>query len=229
MGILKKPGTLTIAVWSSILLHGVSFLGFDLAFPNKRESFPKSEPRTVTLISIRTAPEAIVPLEQVLPVSNTPPQTMEEIVPDESVSIKDEPSLVSPEEILVPNLITSNIESDNSGSDVDHPINQELSIVEDVGKKIPEIKEPVPVESIVPVYPFRARKKGLEGVVSLDITVSDKGVPVLCQITGSSGYKDLDDAAEKTVMASLFYPGTVDGEEVKSTLHIRIKFQLNNS
>ena len=108
-------------------------------------------------------------------------------------------------------------------------MNHKVSIVDDVGKEIPEIKEPVPVESIVPVYPFRARKKGSEGIVTLEAVISDTGTPLSCLILDSSGFKVLDDAAVKTVLASLFHPGTVDGKDVQSILRIHIRFQLNNS
>ena len=63
----------------------------------------------------------------------------------------------------------------------------------------------------------------------LDVIVSDRGSPVSCQIIESSGYKDLDDAAVKTVSASLFHPGTINGEDIESTLRIHISFKINNS
>ena len=228
MGVLKARSTLTIAVWSSILLHTVSFLGFELAFSNKSKPFPKSVPRTVTLLSIGSAPEAIVTTEQELYDSNISPQIIEDFVPDELVPIKNEPSLVQSEEISFPDFISGNAESNNSGSNSDQSMNQEISVGSDSGKDLPEIKEPVPVESIVPVYPFRARKKGLEGIVSLEVVISDTGIPLSCLIIDSSGFTDLDDAAVKTVLASLFHPGTADGEMIESLLRIRIKFKLKN-
>jgi protein TonB len=179
-------------------------------------------------LSIGSASEPIATADQELHSSNISPQIIEDFVPDELLSSKNEPSLVQSEEISFPDFISDNVESNNSTSNSDQSVNQKISVGNDPGKSLPEIKEAVPVEHIVPVYPFRARKKGFEGVVTLDVTVSDIGIPDSCQIINSSGYKELDDAAVKTVLASLFYPGTVDGEEIQSILRILIKFQLND-
>ncbi len=229
MGVLKVQSTLTIAVWSSILLHTAGFLGFELAFSNKSKPFPKSVPRTVTLLSIGGAQDTIAPLEKESLSNNIPAQIIENFIPDELVPIKNEPSSVQSEDRSFSDFLSGNAESNNSDSNSDQSLNQKVSIVDDIGKMIPEIREPVPVETITPVYPFRARKKSFEGVVTLDVTVSDKGIPDSCQIINSSGYKELDDAAVKTVLASLFYPGTVDGEDIQSILRILIKFQLDDS
>ncbi len=229
MGVLKTQSTLTIAVWSSILLHAAGFLGFELAFSNRRESFPKSEPRTVTLLSIGGVQDIFVPLEQESLSNNISPQIIEDFVPDELVPIKNELPLIQPEEIPSPDFISGNVESNNSGSNSNQSINQTVSSGNDVAEDVPEIKEPVPIETITPVYPFRARKKGFEGIVTLEVVVSDTGNPVSCLILDSSGFTDLDNAAIRTVSASLFYPGTVDGEVIQSTLRILIKFQLNDS
>lgn len=229
MGVLKVQSTLTIAVWSSILLHTVSFLGFELAFSNKSKPFPKSGPRTVTLLSVGSASEPIATADRELHSSNISPQIIKQFVPDKSGPIINELPLIHPEENSFPDFISDNVESNNSTSNSDQSVHQKISVGNDPGKSLPEIKEAVPVERIVPVYPFRARKKGFEGVVTLDVTVSDIGTPDSCQIINSSGHKELDDAAVKTVLASLFHPGTVDGEDIQSILRILIKFQLNDS
>lgn len=229
MGILKAQNTLTIAVWSSILLHSAFFMGFELVFSNKRESFPKFESRTVTLLSIGSVQEETVTSEHELHSDIISPQIVEDFIPDKFLPIINKASLVQSEEIPLPNFMSANAESNNSGAGLDQFLGQKISLGAVVEKEVPEIKEPVPVESIAPVYPFRARKKGLEGIVSIEVVVSDTGHPLSCQIIDSSGYNDLDDAGVKTVLAWLFHPGTVDGEYVQSTLRILIKFQLDDS
>lgn len=211
------------------MLHTASLLGFELAFSNKRKFFPESEPLTVTLLSIETVHESIVATEQESFNSNISPQIIEKFVPDKLVPIENEQSLVQPGEISFPDFISDNVESYNSSSNSDQSINQEVSAGNDVVEDAPEIEEPVPIETITPVYPFRARKKGLEGTVILEVVISDTGTPLSCLILNSSGFTDLDDAAVKTVLASLFHPGTVGGEDVQSILRILIKFQLNDS
>lgn len=229
MGVLKTQSTLTIAVWSSLLLHTAGFLGFGLAFSNKSKPFPKPEPRAVTFLSIGSASEPISTADQELPGSNISPKIIKKIVPDELEPIKKELPIIQSEENPTPDFISDYVESNNPGSISDRSLNQEISAGNDVAEDVPEIKEPVPVETITPVYPFRARKKGFEGLVTLEVVVSDTGNPLSCLIINSSGFKDLDNAAVKTVLASLFHPGTVDGEDVQSILSILIKFQLEDS
>ncbi len=69
----------------------------------------------------------------------------------------------------------------------------------------------------------------MEGLVVLDIIVSKTGVPLSCNIADSSGFKDLDEAAMKTVLSAHYQSGTMNGEEIESTLRISISFQLNES
>ena len=194
---------MTIAVWSSILLHTASLLGFELAFSNKRKSFPESEPRTITLLSIETVHESIVATEQESFSSNISPQIIEKFVPDKLVPIENEQPLVQPGEISFPDFISDNVESNNSSSNSDQSINQKVSVGNDIVEDVPKIKEPVPIETITPVYPFRARKKGLEGTVTLEVVISDTGTPLSCLILNSSGFTDLDDTAVKTVFSGI--------------------------
>ncbi|MDB5677016.1 energy transducer TonB [Sphingomonas bacterium] len=41
-------------------------------------------------------------------------------------------------------------------------------------------------------YPKESKKRGEQGRVSLQLTVSKKGVPIACTITKSSGFEALD-------------------------------------
>ena len=227
MGALKTQSTLTIAVWSSVLLHTAGFLGFELAFSNTGESFPKSEPRTVTVVSINSVP---IPVSSSKPVveNGIQDQILEKSFIEETVQEKEELPNVIAKEITSSELV-SDIRSTNEHEDKTLFSEDSVTSIESgvVGEEISRT-EPVPLKSIEPVYPFRARKKGLEGVVVLDVLVSNSGEPLSCQITYSSGYKDLDNAAKKTVLSSLFRPGTLNGEEIKSSLRISISFQLRH-
>ena len=230
MGILASQSTLKIAVWSSIILHIAGFLGFELAFSNKGESFPKSEPRTITVVSICSESNSVsTPLRQVQNSVNE--QILEETVSKEPVRVPDKEKIpgaifkeISPAELVSDN-IDSTIQEEKTSSFKNHVITGESEF----GEKNVQFTEAIPVKSIEPVYPFRARKKGLEGVVILNVTISKSGEPLFCSIADSSGYKDLDDAALDTVLSSFFQPGTINGEKIESSLRISIKFQLNKS
>jgi outer membrane biosynthesis protein TonB len=193
VGLLKAQSTLTIAVCSSVLLHAAVFLGFELAFSDKRESFPKSEPRTVTVFSINSSYDSVPSTEKKENYS----------LPDQNIEKISSETLKQQEKEL-PNLITDPTESVLNNKNT---INQGDTILfsdesGDEGlsgsrKEVVLRTEPVPLEPIEPAYPFRARKKGMEGLVVLDVIVSKTGEPVSCVISDSSGYKDLDETAKK--------------------------------
>lgn len=217
MGVLKTQSTLTLAVWASILIHLAGFLGFGLAFSNRRESFPGSEPRIVTVLSISSVSKSVAVAENKdISFTGTVPVKIE--LPSKILEDSDPDELLS-DETPVNNKAGEKISAENS--DISD------NLVESGGLEgFVAMTEPVPVSSIKPNYPFRARKRGLEGVVVLDVVVSKWGETVSCLVIDSSGYNDLDNAAEKTILSSKFYPGTMNGEDVESTLRISIRFLI---
>jgi len=228
VGVLKTQSTLTIAVWASILIHTAGFLGFELAFSDKRDSFPKSEPRTVTIVSISTVSSSVPPQDINIPnsVQNKvlEENPLKEIIQENKVLPDVLEKERSSSEIISNNIITSKKEEKMPFFTM--PVNSGQGVV--VEEAI-LVTEPIPINSIEPKYPFIARKKGLEGIVVMDVVVSNSGEPLSCQITDSSGYQDLDNAAKKSVLSSLFQPGRLNGEEIESTLRISISFLLNKS
>lgn len=219
MGVLKTQNTLTIAVWASIIIHTAGFLGFELAFSNRKESFPKSEPRTVSIVSISTLSHIVSPVELVA--ENIPSQA--------SIPLKNEFPVGELQETSSSEFAPENIIKNNHNESISAVDNSVKSNGSEGIKEIILVTEPLPVRSIEPEYPFRARKKGLEGNVVLVVLISKYGEPVSCYIADSSGHKDLDNAAKETVLSSYFQPGTINGEDIESTLRISISFQLNKS
>ncbi len=228
MGILKTQSTLTIAVWSSILLHIAGFLGFELAFSNKRESFPKSEPRTVTIVSISTLSNSVSSVEMEVE-NNIQNQLLENISSKAPVYLEKKLPVETLKDTYLSELVSDNNITNNLKERITPTNNSMISAGTEVGEKTALVTEPIPLGSIEPEYPFRARKKGLEGIVIMNVIISKYGEPVSCYITDSSGHKDLDNAALDTVMSSYFQPGTVNGEEMESLLVISISFKLNKS
>lgn len=219
MGVLKEKSTIIIAVWGSILLHTVFLLGFGLAFSDKRNNFPEPEPRFVTLLSV--SPVLKQSQEHDFSKENVPAKVTEKVVYDKPEPVKKKlPSETIPEE-SVSKEVTGSI-----GIPADRGITSDMA---GKNKEILKTEEPSPVRKIIPEYPFRARKMGIEGDVTLDVVVSEKGFPVSCQVVNSSGDKDLDAAAVKAVTNSRFYPGTINGGGIQSSVRIHIRFQLHNS
>jgi TonB family protein len=96
----------------------------------------------------------------------------------------------------------------------------------------PIVHEPVIVDASYrvnpePEYPSAAERKGLEGMVRLLVTVGSDGKPLAVEISVSSGYAILDNAAADAVMNEwTFNPATRDGLPVESTVEVPLIFQI---
>ena len=86
--------------------------------------------------------------------------------------------------------------------------------------------EPRALNRIVPVYPRSARRRGREGVVTLEILVSDGGNVSEAVVVAGSGHKDLDSAAVSAVRSARFAPATEDGVQVEGKLRLTFEFKL---
>lgn len=78
-----------------------------------------------------------------------------------------------------------------------------------------------------PGYPMIARRRGLEGVVRLDVRVSVDGVPISVKVREGSGYEALDEAALNAVWHWKFTPARRGGEAVEASFVVPIRFQLD--
>ena len=88
------------------------------------------------------------------------------------------------------------------------------------------VSEPRALNKIVPVYPRSARRRGREGIVTLEISVSDSGEVSDAAVIEGSGHKDLDSAAVSAVRTARFAPATEDGVRVEGRLRLTIEFKL---
>ncbi|RKF21460.1 energy transducer TonB [Alginatibacterium sediminis] len=77
-----------------------------------------------------------------------------------------------------------------------------------------------------PDYPRKARKRGQEGVVTIEVSLSRAGHQQQIKIIASSGYKDLDAAALKAVRNWQFKPMQNQGKAVASRVRIPVRFDL---
>jgi protein TonB len=103
--------------------------------------------------------------------------------------------------------------------------------VASVNKKAPAaqmvLAKPLYRHNPPPKYPKRARRKGLQGIVILEVLVDETGQVEELTVFTSSGHKILDRAARASVKKWLFQPGTRDGLTVKTWVRVPIRFQLN--
>ena len=82
---------------------------------------------------------------------------------------------------------------------------------------------------IKPNYPIGARRRGEEGTVILDVVVAEDGMAQTVTRVTSSGFPELDAAAERAAAKARFKPGTRDGKPVLSSARITIIFRLRDS
>lgn len=75
-------------------------------------------------------------------------------------------------------------------------------------------------------YPRGARARGEAGTVMLEAVVSERGSVDSVRVTVSSGFGELDRAAERAVRAATFEPATRDGSPVAATVVIPVVFRL---
>jgi periplasmic protein TonB len=79
-----------------------------------------------------------------------------------------------------------------------------------------------------PSYPDEARRHRQQGLVIVSITVNDQGKPAFVELTQSSGYQLLDEAATAAVKHWQFTPARSDSIARASRVQIPIRFALSD-
>jgi TonB family protein len=80
-----------------------------------------------------------------------------------------------------------------------------------------------------PTYPADAITALHEGVVTLYVHISAKGLPQEITMSQTSGFHELDDAAKNAVTNWTFKPQTIEGVAVDSYMKIPVSFGLNRT
>jgi protein TonB len=81
-----------------------------------------------------------------------------------------------------------------------------------------------PLDNPLPEYPIEAVPRAIRGRVTLRVTVSPEGTALGLEVAETSGYRWFDDSAVKTVKDWEFEPARRQGQPVRSTVLIRIRF-----
>ena len=82
------------------------------------------------------------------------------------------------------------------------------------------------VDGAKPEYPDNARNKGWEGTVRLQILVGTEGRVEEVRVIGSSGYAELDQAAQRVVRSWRFSPALQKGVPVAAWATLPVVFDL---
>jgi TonB family protein len=77
-----------------------------------------------------------------------------------------------------------------------------------------------------PSYPDSAQLAGEQGDVMVGVYVSRSGRPRNARIVQSSGFRDLDEAAEEAAVNWRYIPATEDGDTVSSWTTVKLHFEL---
>ena len=88
------------------------------------------------------------------------------------------------------------------------------------------VSDPVALNRITPVYPRSARRRGHEGCVTVELSVSESGEVSSAEIVSSSGHEELDASALGAVRTARFAPATEDGESVCGRVRLTFDFRL---
>jgi protein TonB len=100
-----------------------------------------------------------------------------------------------------------------------------------LGMIIPEDHGPVHLDAQIislpePEYPVLSRKRGEEGRVVVEVTISAQGKVRRAQVVDSSSHTRLDLAALKAVEAATFSPATKYGTPMESMTKVAYRFEL---
>lgn len=90
-------------------------------------------------------------------------------------------------------------------------------------------QKPVYLKNPAPVYPYRARLRGWEGVVLLHVLVGKAGRPEKIEIKNSSGYQVLDEAAREAVQKWRFKPAGMGEITFEAWIDIPVRFVLDQA
>ena len=77
-----------------------------------------------------------------------------------------------------------------------------------------------------PAYPERARRAGVEGLVTVRISLSASGEIAEVAVVGSSGSRLLDEAAVAAARSSIFTPAARGGVPVSAEATATYRFEL---
>ena len=146
--------------------------------------------------------------EKPAPPDQTPPPSMES-VPDQSSQENDAP--ISP-----PQEETTAFDTAATG-----PVSNQQALPSVLEAALPEYSKNPPIS-----YPKRARRKGYEGTVVLEVLVNRNGKVDDLRILASSGYAILDRSAVTSVKTWSFKPAKKGKDTIDMWVKVPVRFKL---
>lgn len=233
---VKKPSTGSV----TITLESIQ----PQTIKPKNEPLPlKQFPRKVEKNVVETAPKIEPPLPPVVqkkPVRATKkPEKKPPIVKLAPVKQDrpSEPEKPAPPDQTPPPPLESALDESSQGNDAPVPPPQEETTAFDTAASGPVSNPPAlpsVLEAALPEYsknppisyPKRARRKGYEGTVVLEVLVNRNGKVDDLRILASSGYEILDRSAVKSVKTWSFRPAKKGNGAVDMWVQVPVRFKL---
>ena len=168
--------------------------------PERKATKPKTKPKTPT----KTVTASLVPEKKMVSVT-PPPSIHASASPKADVALPIEPFPDIPE---------------------DSAVERGTKIASIPPVKVVREARPAYKDNPRPRYPKRAKRRGYEGTVVLEVLVDRSGRVKELRILTSSGHPVLDSAALKSVNGWLFEPGMVGDEKVDMWVRVPVRFEL---
>lgn len=237
-------GSLRLSFCLSILVHVIVLGLILLARFGVAKSAPEREESWVTLALVNAPEEATVdavspaPLASRPVVSSPPAAPSAPVLPPEPVSRPLEMAAESFETTAQsppppPNDLPRHIESPYSpvpfttAAEGDDPISAEPGVVSPNSQvRSSERIDPTYLDYPEPPFPLAAQRRRQEGVVLLTVRVSAQGRATRVDLTQSSGFAILDEAAEAAVRRWVFEPARLDSQAVAADITVPVHFKL---
>lgn len=173
-------------------------------------------PEPVVKKAIEPLPESVTPEV----IDNTIPKATPEVVamPEpEPAPLKDKRE--------IPSMLTDTHDALTAEQATDLP----LLVASINDEYIPPISSSRYLHNPKPDYPRIARKRGMEGLVMVNVRVNREGHPIEALIHTSSGYGVLDRAALRTVRSWRFEAARRGNTRVEGEVLVPINFELTNN
>lgn len=227
------------ALVASVCIHAALFLaaGLILARVTRFGVMPAPAPDASILpqmLVVQFLPEPEAKIEAIAPVTPAPPPPEPPAAPrDPPPPPEEEPPLT--DSALAPIAVPEDAAPAPQKSEVESVVTAHAPVpaqpVQKSGLSSPEAKPallvpPRYLDTPSPVYPAVARRKGLEGLVLLEVRITGTGEVEKLSLLESSTHKVLDDAAMSAVKGWRFHPARLGGVPVAASSLIPIRFQL---
>ena len=85
------------------------------------------------------------------------------------------------------------------------------------------------IKQVLPKYPRRYRRRGVEGKTIVSLLVNEQGFVEKVDIFESSGFQQMDQAALAAAKQWVFKPTQRNGQNVKSWLNLPVSFKINRT